>query len=310
MLKTLSHKFTLFGAALALGASVAAPTIGHAGTEYKSTGKEAKDLVEEVKKSCISGDLGVNFVSQYVSRGYVLENQSVIAQPYADLYFKLFEGDGFINSITLNMGIFASIHEEHTDAGDFGGGSSTTGAWYEFDWYPGISVGFAKNFTLTGTYLQFLYPNDGFPSQQLVQLKLAYNDADLLGAFSLSPYVKAEYFIENPDQAFYYEVGIAPGFEFKPVKVTFPITAGFGSNEFYGEFAGRIDDEEHNGFVSAGINVAYSLGFIPECYGTWTATAGATYYRLGEALDTFNEPNVRDQDHDEFVFSGGLGVAF
>src|SRR4051794_38768000 len=88
----------------ALAAGIAAiPAVSFAGTE--SSGKDAKKLTEVVKESCITGDLGVNVVSEYISRGLVLENQGVIAQPYADLYFKLYSGDGFINKVTLNLGI-------------------------------------------------------------------------------------------------------------------------------------------------------------------------------------------------------------
>jgi hypothetical protein len=309
MLNKISPKFAFFGAILGVCAAAFTGT-ARAGEEM-STGKQAKEMVEEeeAKESFITGDIGVNVVSQYISRGYVLENQGLIAQPFFDLYIKLYSGEGFINSVTLNLGVWASLHSEKTDAGDFSGGSTTTEAWYEFDYTPGISIGFAKNFTFTATYLEFNYPNDGFVTQRLVQGKLAYNDADLLGPFALNPYVKVEYFFETPDEGLYYEVGIAPGLPVGPVKLAFPVIAGFGSNEFYGDFAG-VADEENFGYVSAGVTAAYAMDFIPEGFGAWTLTAGATYYYLGDALESFNDPNVRDSDDSEFVFSGGLTVAF
>ena len=60
----------------------------------------SKAVVEKCKESCITGDLGVNVVSQYVSRGVIFENQGGIIQPYADLYFKLYEGEGFLNKVS------------------------------------------------------------------------------------------------------------------------------------------------------------------------------------------------------------------
>jgi hypothetical protein len=321
MLKTISQKFSVLGATLALGTTLAAPAF--AGTDGKSMGKESKDLVEEVKKSCITGDLGVTFVSQYISRGVVLENQSVIAQPFADLYFKLYEGDGFVNKVSLILGIWASINEEKTDRGLVSGaGFSSTDAWYEFDYTPGVAITFAKYFTLTSSFFQFLSPNDGFATFSGINFRLDIDDSSLLGAFALKPHFTYLREIENKagtgaDEGNYYEVGIAPALPaFGPVTVTIPVTAGFGSDDFYGSLnsdTGAIDDEWF-GYVSAGVNVAYLMSFIPECYGTWTATAGATYYYLGEGTSDFNTAPrggvVRDFKTNEWVFSGGLVVAF
>lgn len=308
--------------ALAAGALVF-PSLSWAGTV--SAGKESKPVVEQVKESCITGDLGVNIVSQYVSRGVIFENQGAIIQPYADLYFKIYEGEGFLNKVQLNLGIWNSFHEQHTDAGLVSGGASTTRSWYEFDFTAGISFTFAKYFTFTPSYFTFLSPNDGFSTFQGLNLKLAFDDTDLLGAFALHPYVQVLFELENKagtgsDEGIYYEVGIAPSFPVGPVTVTLPVTAGFGSDNFYGsldESTGLIDDEWF-GFVSGGVNVAYNLTFIPECFGSWTATAGYTYYFLGEGTSDFNTPArggaVRggegDGNEHEHVFSAGLVVNF
>ncbi|HEX8297038.1 MAG TPA: hypothetical protein VF593_12100 [Chthoniobacteraceae bacterium] len=313
-----------------LTASIAAvPALSMAGTETADS-KQAKQIVEKTKESCITGDLGINVVSQYVSRGVIFENQGGIIQPYADLYFKLFEGEGgFINKVSLNLGIWNSFHSRKTDAGlatGFPGGDSTqrnssTRSWYEFDFTAGIAITFAKNFTITPSYYTFLSPNDGFSTFHGVNTKLAYDDTDLLGAFALHPYVQVLWEAENKagtgkDEGFYYEVGIAPSVPVGPLTLTFPITAGFGSHDFYGSFnedTGLIDDEAF-GFVSGGVTASYALAFIPECYGTWTVTGGYTFYHLGEGTEDFNTRGrggaVRDEKESEHVFSGGLMVAF
>src|SRR5947208_1067244 len=87
---------------------LALPALSFAGTEA-STAKE-KTVVEKAKESCITGDIGINVVSQYITRGVVLENQGAILQPYMDLYFKFYEGDGFINKASLNVGVWDSFH--------------------------------------------------------------------------------------------------------------------------------------------------------------------------------------------------------
>ncbi len=291
--------------ALLVAASLALPSSSEAGTAYS----EPKEVVEQVKESFITGDLGVNVVSQYISRGLIFENQGAIIQPYADLYFKLYEGEGFLNKISLNLGIWNSFHENKTDAGLVSGGSSSTRSWYEFDFTAGLSFTFAKNFVLTPSYFTFLSPNDGFATFQGLNIKLAYDDSDLFGGFALHPYVQVLFELENkagngPDEGIYYEVGIAPSVPLGPVTLAFPIYAGFGSNEFYA-------DDEAYGFFSAGMTVSYALTFMPEGYGTWTLTAGGAYYHLGSALESFN-PGVRDTEdgEHEFVWSGGLSVAF
>lgn len=269
-----------------------------------------KPVVEQVKESCITGDIGINVVSQYISRGLIFENQGAILQPYADWYFKLYESEGFLNKVSLNLGIWNSFHSNKTDAGLVsGGGGSSTRSWYEFDLTAGVAFTFAKNFTFTPSYFWFLSPNDGFNTFQGINLKLAYDDTDLLGAFALHPYVQVLFELENKagngaDEGIYYEVGIAPSCPAGPITLTFPIFAGFGSNDFY---AG----DETYGFFSAGITASYTLKFVPECYGSWTLTAGGAYYHLGSALETFN-PGVRDVEdgENEWIWSGGLSVAF
>ncbi|MCE9609969.1 MAG: hypothetical protein K8R23_07140 [Chthoniobacter sp.] len=296
------------------------PALCLAGTA--APGKETKAVKESIKESCITGDLGINIVSQYASRGVIFENQSAILQPYADLYFKLYEGTGFFNKISLNLGIWNSFHSRKTDAGAvFGGGGSTTNSWYEFDFTAGVAFTFAKNFTFTPSYYMFLSPNDGFSTFEGLNLALTYDDTDLLGKFALHPHVTVMFELQNKagtgkEEGVYYEVGIAPSVPAGPVTFTFPITAGFGSGDFYGSLntaKGTLDNEAF-GYVSAGVTASYAMKFVPECYGAWTATAGYTYYYLGEGTSDFNTAPrggaVRDENHNEHIFSGGLSVAF
>jgi hypothetical protein len=332
-----------------LAGIIAIPAVSFAGTESK----ESKQIVEKAKESCITGDIGIGVVSQYVSRGVIYENQGGIIQPYFDLYFKLYEGDSFLNKVTLNLGMWNSFHSRKTDSGladDVAIGrrhGSTTDSWYEMDFMAGISFTFAKNFTLTPSYFGFVSPNDGFSTFHGLNFKLAYDTTDLIG-FNLGLYGQVLFELENKagtgvDEGIYYEVGIAPSFPVGPVTIAFPITAGFGSSDFYdsaetkhltnAELFGEDGAEElgleddkfsgvdeitfHNegfGFFSAGVTVSYPLAFIPECYGTWTVSAGYTYYYLGAGTSDFNTASrggeVRDFANNEHVFSGGLVVAF
>ncbi|MEI9894896.1 MAG: hypothetical protein WDN28_13675 [Chthoniobacter sp.] len=262
--------------------------------------KETKDVKEQVKESCITGDIGVTFVSAYLSRGLVLENQGVIAQPYLDLYFKLYEGTGFINKVQLNLGLWSSIHSHPQPDGS----TSTTRNWYEFDYTPGIAVTFAKNFTFTASYFEFDSPADSFDTARSLNFNLAYDDTDLLGKFALHPHVTYLRELDAPGaaglgpQANYYEIGVAPGFAAGPVAITFPITVGLGSEGFY--------QSDTFGYVAGGIQLSIPLSFIPECYGKWSFSGGYTFYHLGaDVADATNTGH-----HTAHVFQGAVGLTF
>lgn len=275
------------------------PLVASAGVKAKASGKESKAVVEEVSKSCITGDLGVNFVSEYVYRGVALENQGLITQPYLDLYFSLYKGDGFVNSVSLNLGLWSSLHSHKNH-------------WYELDATAGISVGFAKNFTLTTSFVTATSPDDAFETFNTVDARLAYDDSDLLGAFALHPHALVSFDVNGTNalisgggsgEGIYYELGVAPSVALVkdgayPVTLTLPINVGLGNANVYGG--------DTFGYVSAGANVAVGLGFVPACYGTWTFNAGATYYHLGNQA----RANSEGTDDDHVVFSGGLGLAF
>jgi len=68
----------------------------------------------------VHGLVGVDFPTEYISRGLVLEDQGFIAQPYAELDFTLFEAkEASISKGTFFFGIWNSLQSQHTDAGLF-----------------------------------------------------------------------------------------------------------------------------------------------------------------------------------------------
>lgn len=277
-----------------IAAMLAIPAIGFAGTAAPA--KETT-VIEKVKESCITGDIGIDVYSQYVFHGLVLENQGVILQPYANFYFKLYEGEGFLTQADLILGVWNSFHSRHPS-------TSSTRSWYEFDFVAGMAFTVAKNFTITPSYVAYASPGDYFDTAHVMQIRVSYNDSDLLGAFALSPYVLAEIELENkagngPDEGQYYEIGISPGTTLGPVSVSVPIKVGFGANDYY--------TDDGFGFFSAGLTLEYPLP-LPECFGTWTASANATYYHFGDPED--DATDIKNDDDYAFVFSGGLRVEF
>ncbi|MCE9609968.1 MAG: hypothetical protein K8R23_07135 [Chthoniobacter sp.] len=300
-------KHSLAAACTLTLASLALASTGFAGTAAPA--KSCKQMKETIKESCITGDIGIDITSMYIARGISLENQGAILQPYIDLSFRIYEGDGALTKVSLDLGFWNSFHSRHTGSGGFfGGGGSTTNAWFESDFTAGLSFVFNKNLTLSPYYRAYMSPNDAFETAQDIGLRIAYDDTDLLGAWALHPYALVQFDVENSsgngtDEGIYYEVGIAPGMQVGPVMLSLPIKAGFGSSNYYA-------DNANFGFLSAGVNAEYKLAFIPECLGDWSAHANATYYRLGNGTDIAGVSAIRDRDENEVVFGGGLRIAF
>jgi hypothetical protein len=297
---------TKYSIAAACTLTLALASSSFAGTAAPA--KESKIIKEVCKESCITGDIGFGVVSEYISRGVVNENQGFIAQPYLDLYFKLYEGEGFINKVSLNLGLWSSIHSEKT----FASPGTALPAWYEFDWMPGMTVTFAKNFALTVTWLDFDFVSSGGRAGNVLG-NLSYDDTDLLGAFALHPHIAVmKTFIGNgvgvPGGAYgwYYEAGIAPGFTVGkggtyPVSFTIPLTVGGGHETYNDDF----------GYFSAGINASVPLAFVPTCYGNWTLGAGFTYVYQGDDAAEASAPALTSgDDNNQFIFSGSLGLTF
>lgn len=289
---------------LTLGAGIALAGILLPASMYAG---ESKAVVETATKSAITGDLGVNFVSEYISRGVIQEKQGLITQPYADLFYSVYEGTGVIDKVSLNLGVWGSFHSKSTGAKP----SSDVRSFYEFDYVPGVSVTFLKNWTATASYAEYMSPSAAWDVSRNLSLNLAYNDTDLLGAFALHPHVaylrelqgSAPYGATIPGQSNsghgnYYEVGIVPALPaFGPVTVSFPVNVGFGSNNFYLENKGF-------GYFSGGVNASVALP-VPAKFGTWALNAGVTYVRLNETNADFAA-----SDKNRMVWQAGIGATF
>jgi hypothetical protein len=323
-------------ASLAFGSLAAISMTAQAGTEV-ATGKESKPVVPPAaEQSNITGDIGFSFVSTYYSRGILQGPQGKAGfdfEPYMDLYFKLYEDTdkgAILNKIQLQLSFWSNIATNPNPGNRPLGGAvnHTLENWTEFDWMPGISFTFAKNFTLTVSYFEFDYPSQGASPQRSINSTIAYNDADLLGMWALNPHftylqeltgnnnsggghvglaVAGGVIGASSKLGQYYEPGIAPSFTFMksskyPITLTLPIQAGLGSGGFYGTGFG---------YASAGGNFSVPLAFIPSSFGSWTANAGGTYYYLGKGTAKANgQYSNSGIDCDAGVASVGIGLTF
>ena len=279
---------------------------------------QPQSAVEEVappsNNLALHGSFNNTLTTHYITRGVLLEDQGVIYQNVAELYFGFVdEPDATVTKVTGIIGMFNSVHEAQTGAGSLTGadpGESAVAQWFEFDFWGGASVS-VGDLSITALYQEFHSPNDAFDVCENVQLKVGYADAKLWGdsGFALNPYVIG--FLEldgkagtGPEEGLYVEVGVGPSFPIikdgdYPVTLTVPVTAGFGFSDFY-------EDDEEFGFVSVGAVASVPLAFIPPQYGTWSLSSGVYYYHYGEGVDDFNAGIGNDDDYD---IVGTIGVA-
>jgi hypothetical protein len=295
---------------LALAAFLAAPAVSFAQEERQTSQEQA--VQAEVKatepsgpntgKVSVSG--GVDFTTAYFFRGYNQEDQGFIAQPYANLYFKLVDEESF--KATFNVGTWNSLHSEHTLATGAG-----PDAWFESDFVAGLDLTFGK-VTVGAIYSAYNYPSGAFNTIDEVGVKIAYDDTDFqknkLG-FALKPYVAAyaETNDGNGSEDWYGEVGISPTVYTVnpdgkyPVAISVPIIAGFNLKDYYFDNDGH---EEVFGYVSASVVASVPLAFIPSDYGTWSLTGSFQYlYLNAEGLQTANHG-------EDYELIGKVGIAF
>ena len=230
---------------------------------------------------------GVDFSHAYFFRGIKQERSSIIAQPYMDMTFGLFEGTEGLNSVTFTIGQWNSLH---TGPSGNDGPAANVAAWYESDFYTGFAFGI-DNWEFGLVYTAYLSPNDTFGTVKEVALSLAVDDSALLGGFSLSPHVLMA--IELGGQAdggasegVYLELGVEPGLSLSgtPVSVSFPLTLGLSLTDYY---EGTPGNDEALGYVDLGLVASAPLP-MPESYGAWEVSGGVHLLSLGDALTSFN----------------------
>ena len=236
----------------------------------------------------VSFATGLDFSHAYFFRGIVQERSGLIAQPYIDMTFSLFEGTEGLNSVSFTIGQWNSLH---TGPSGSDGPATNVGAWYRSDFYTGIAFG-VDNWDFGVTYIAYLSPNDTFGTVKEVALSMAVDDSTLLGRFSLSPHLLLA--IELDGQAdggagegVYVELGVEPGLSLEgtPVSLSFPVTLGLSLSDYY---EGTPGNDDVFGYIDLGLVASVPLR-VPESYGAWEVSGGIHLLSLGDALTSFND---------------------
>ncbi len=257
----------------------------------------------------VSLTAGFDITTAYFFRGIGQENNGFIIQPWVDVGFSLYEGDGTIGSVAVNVGVWESLH----DAKTFHSPDSHPDNWYEADYYVGITVGLLDKWTTSFVYTWYDSPNDAFATIEDLAWSLAY--ADEMG---LNPTLTFIWETENQadagsDLGTYFSIGIEPTFtviqsEEASVTLAVPVLVVFDVDDY---FESPVDgDTDGFAYVDVGAVLSMPATFMPEGWGSWTMSLGVHVLFLNDSLQELSNGNGTGGDDVEFIGTFGMSVEF
>jgi hypothetical protein len=230
----------------------------------------------------------------YLFRGIPQDDTGLILWPAADLGVALKSGGGTVRGITVNVGMWNSLH-----TGITGADGPSGKLWYESDFWTSVGVGFAGGVNVTATYTAYTSPNGAFPSVKELSFKAS---APVRGT---NPYALVAFELEGQAdggavEGRYLELGAAPGVRLAGLAVAVPVKVGLSLDGYYEGLRG----DERFGFFSVGANVTVPLSGERSRFGRWNVHGGADYVRLGDSNA------LRLGDNTKVIISAGVGLSY
>jgi hypothetical protein len=255
---------------------------------------------ENPNGGAISFSGGIDFLNAYFFRGIPQDDSGVIMWPYGDLGFALYDGEGGLSSVGLNVGTWNSLH-----TGNAGSDGPSGELWYESDFYTSLGLEFAGGAGLGVTYTAYTSPNSSFGTVKELSFSFSYDDSEVLGSAALSPYVTIAQELDGQadgglNEGTYLELGVSPSYQAQQVNLSVPIKLGFSLNDYYE----GVDGDEKFGFFSIGGVVSVPLTQSPTKFGSWELHGGIEFLSLGN----FNEAIYGDSS--AVVGSFGIGLSY
>jgi hypothetical protein len=253
---------------------------------------------------------GVDFASAYLFRGIFQEDSGLIMPPYFDVGVALYNGDGALKNITVNGGMWNSIHSGPSGSGN---DSISRNAWYEADYYGSVTftVGKLKPGLL---YTSYTSPNDAFGTVDELAGVLAYDDSG--SAFPLNPKAIVAFelkgqadggggFEDGGSKGTYFEFGVRPVVPLSahpkyPVSLAIPAKLGMSLNDYY---QGPTGSNTFGYFDLGGI-LSVPLAFMNHG-STWDLHGGLDVLWLGD-----NNKILNGDERVKPVFTIGVGVVY
>ena len=164
----------------------------------------------------------VTFLNDYITpRGLLVTNTGLTTQILTGIALDLYKDKaGFINDISVNGGAWSDLWSEQHDV--------HVNSWNEFDWWVGMTVTFAQNWTAGVQYIEFIPPAadlaTSFPAiEHNMEFSLSYDDTSWGWPIPIHPYVKLFYELRGPStvvlgksgDTYDVEIGIVPTYDAK-----------------------------------------------------------------------------------------------
>jgi hypothetical protein len=243
-------------------------------------------------ESRFSGIVQLDVTNAYFFRGILQEREGIIFEPWSELYYSLYSSDdGFLRDVTIGAGTWWSLHSERTLAGSIDGGDQNQW-WYEADYYPLLSLGFTNGVSLTTVYYFYTSPNDAFTTAQELNFRLAWDDSETFGDWSMQPWMNLAIETVNtafgPDEGTGLQLGIGPTLyaaDDESFTLTAPVEVGLSLEDYY---EGSNGENHGFGYASAGLAASIPLTFVPEGAGAWSLGLAAKYFFFGHILEDAN----------------------
>lgn len=234
---------------------------------------EAQTVEEPQPESILSGEIGLTVANQYMTRGFVVQEEGISFQPHFDLSARLYEGDGFINRTSAFIGLWAVLSSTPYQGTEHSGGQFT-----ELDYGAGVSIGFAKRWTFTTFYNRWTSPTGAYEDGDWILAALEFDDEGLFpGTFSLGPFIQVLHeFNSDLAPGLCFEPGIRPNVTFFP-ESSAPLNAGVLMMAGLGRGFYGVD----YGYFAVGPQLSLPLGFISPAAERWTVFAECLYFDYG-----------------------------
>lgn len=164
----------------------------------------------------------------------------------------------------------------------------------EIDLWAGLSYSIDK-FTVGVTYQAWIYAGT---TEDILDVKLAY-DTFLSPSLTFHNRLNENFGVYG-DSGTVAVLGLSHTFELGPVSLSTPLNFAYNLNE---NFNGLGSDDGY-AYTSLGLQAAYPLEFLGDCYGEWSLLAGLTYYLTEDDV-------IPGNPTDEFLtYNFGLSASF
>jgi len=258
------------------------------------TGTSAAQSAGDPNPGAITLTGSMDVSNAYLFRGIPQDDTGLILWPAADLGVALRSGGRAVRSVTVNLGMWNSLH-----TGITGVDGPSGKLWYESDFWTSVGVGFAGGVNVAATYTAYTSPNGAFPSVKELSLKAS------AGVHGTNPYALVAFELEGQAdggavEGRYLELGAAPALGLAGIAVAVPVKVGLSLDGYYEGLRG----DERFGFFSVGGNVTVPFSSDRSRFGRWSVHGGADYVRLGDSNA------LRLGDNSKVIISAGIGLSY